>query len=72
MVDGKLTPAARTAAHAAIRGRLDAAQLSASGPIVAHLVDGWLGDLEAILGAVKDAEIDPRFIEGVLASVNRS
>jgi hypothetical protein len=72
MVDGTFTPAARAAAHAAIRGRLGATQLSASGPIVAHLVDGWLADLEAILGSVKDAEIDPRFVEGVIASVNRS
>jgi hypothetical protein len=72
MVDGVLTPPARAAAHAAILGRLGAAQLSASGPIVARLVDGWLADLEAILGGVKDAEIDPRFVEGVLVSVNRS
>jgi hypothetical protein len=72
MVDGKITAGARAAAHAAIRGRLGAAQLTASGPIVAHLVDDWLADLEAILGNVKDAEIDPRFIEGVLASVRRS
>jgi hypothetical protein len=72
MAGGTLTPAARAAAHAAIRDRLGAAQLSASGPMVAHLVDGWLADLEAILGSIKDGEIDPRFVEGVLASVNRS
>jgi hypothetical protein len=72
MLDGRVTPPARAAAHAAIRGRLGAAQLSASGPIVAHLVDGWLADLEAILGAVKDPEIDPRFVEGVLVEVKRS
>ncbi|HEU4733115.1 MAG TPA: DUF6178 family protein [Kofleriaceae bacterium] len=72
MAGGKITEAARAAAHAAIRGRLGAAQLSASGPIVAQLVDGWLADLEAILGQVKDAEIDPRFVEGVLVSVHRS
>jgi hypothetical protein len=72
MVGGVLTPAARDAGLAAIRGRLGAAQLTASGPIVARLVDGWLGDLEAILGAVQDAEIDPRFVEGVLVEVKRS
>ena len=72
MADGRLTPAARAAGHAAIRGRLGAAQLSASGAIVGHLVDGWLGDLEAILGDVSDAEIDPRFVEGVLVEVKRS
>ena len=72
MVDGVLTPAAREAGLAAIRGRLGAAQLTASGPIVVRLVDGWLADLEAILGTVADAEIDPRFVEGVLVEVKRS
>lgn len=72
MVDGVLTQAAREAGLAAIRGRLGAAQLTASGPIVARLVDGWLADLQAILGTVRDAEIDPRFVEGVLVEVNRS
>jgi hypothetical protein len=72
MVDGVLTPAARAAGHKAVRGRLGAAQLSAAEPIVARLVDGWLADLEAILGQVRDAEIDPRFVEGVLVEVKRS
>lgn len=72
MADGKLTDAARDAGHAAVRGRLGAAQLSASGPIVARLVDGWLDHLAAILGGVTDAVIDPRFVEGVLVEVNRS
>jgi hypothetical protein len=69
---GQVTPAARAAGHAAIRARLDAAQLSAAEPIVARLVDGWLADLAAILGGVKDAEIDPRYVEGVLVEVRRS
>ena len=51
---------------------LDAAQLQAGGPILAGLVDNWLSDLERILGTVKDAEIDPRFVEGVLVEVHRS
>jgi hypothetical protein len=72
MADDRLTPAARDAGHAAIRSRLGTAQLSASGPIVVRLVDGWLDDLGAILGAVSDAEIDPRFVEGVLVEVHRS
>ena len=69
---GKLTPAARDAGHAAIRKRLGAAQLAASGPLLARLVDGWLDDLERILGGVKDAEIDPRFVEGLIVGVKRS
>jgi uncharacterized protein DUF6178 len=72
MASGRLTEAARAAGHAAIRSRLGAAQLSASGPIVTRLVDGWLDDLAAILGDVADAEIDPRFVEGVLVEVRRS
>jgi hypothetical protein len=72
LIEGKLTPAAQAAGHAAIAGRLGAAQLLASGPIVARLVDGWLDDLAAILGSVKDAEIDPRYVEGVLVEVKRS
>lgn len=72
MPGGTLTQAARAAGLAAIRGQLGAAQLTASGPIVARLVDGWLADLEALLGDVRDAEIDPRFVEGVLVEVHRS
>ena len=72
MHDGALTPAARAAGLDAIRSRLGAAQLSATGATVAKLVDGWLADLEAILGAVKDTEIDPRFVEGVLVEARRS
>jgi hypothetical protein len=72
LVGGLVTPAARAAGHAAICSSLGAAQLSASAPIVARLVDGWLDDLAAILGGVKDAEIDPRYVEGVLVEVKRS
>ena len=61
-----------TAGLAAIQRRLGAAQLSASGPVLGRLVDGWLADLEALLGGIADAEIDPRFVEGVLVEVKRS
>jgi len=72
MVDGLLAPAVRRAGHAAIRARLDAAQVTASGAVLEKLVDGWLNDLEAIVGRVVDAEIDPRFVEGLLVEVRRS
>jgi len=72
MVNGTLTEAARAAGMEAIRGRLGEAQLSASGAVLSRLVTGWLDELEAILGEVTDAEIDPRFVEGVLVEVNRS
>ena len=44
----------------------------ASGPILVRLIEGWLADLERILGTVKDAEIDARFVEGVLVEAHRS
>ena len=69
---GKLRDTARKAGHDAIRKRLGAAQLSASGPVLSRLVDAWLDDLERILGTVKDAEIDPRFVEGLIVEVKRS
>jgi hypothetical protein len=72
LVGGKLDEAARTTALEAVQTRLGAAQLQASGVVLGKLVDGWLADLEAIFGAVKDAEIDPRFVEGVLVEVKRS
>jgi hypothetical protein len=58
--------AARRMGHAAITSRLGAAQLAASGTVVTKLVDGWLDDLERILGEITDAVIDPRFVEGVI------
>jgi len=72
MAGDELTEAARAAGHVAIRNRLGAAQLSASGAIVTRLVDGWLDDLAALLGGIADAEIDPRFVDGVLVEVRRS
>jgi hypothetical protein len=67
-----LLPGARQRAHTAIAARLGAAQLAASGVILAKLVDGWLDDLERILGNIAEAEVDPRFVEGVLVEVKRS
>ena len=70
---GVLTAAARRAGHDAIRARLGAAQLTASGPLLARSVDGWLDDLEGILGSIPRGEdVDPRFVEGVLVEVKRS
>jgi len=72
LVAGKLGEPARAAALEAVQTRLGAAQLQASGTILGKLLAGWLSDLEAIFGAVKEAEIDPRFVEGVLVEVKRS
>jgi hypothetical protein len=72
MPGGALAADARAAGLEAVRRRLGAAQLSAGGPVLGRLVDGWYRDLESMLGGIKDAEIDPRFVEGVLVEVKRS
>ncbi|HUS32917.1 MAG TPA: DUF6178 family protein [Kofleriaceae bacterium] len=69
---GKLTDIARRAGHAAINARLGAAQLAASGPLLGRLIDSWLDDLERILGGIKEGDVDPRFVEGVIVEVQRS
>jgi hypothetical protein len=68
----KLSDIARRAAHEAIGARLGAAQLAASGVVLGRLVDSWLDDLERILGGVKEGDVDPRFVEGVIVEVSRS
>jgi hypothetical protein len=72
LVGGKLTADARSAGHRAISERLGAAQLQASGSVLATLVDGWLDDIARILGSLTDAEVDPRFVEGLIVAVARS
>jgi len=69
---GKLVQPARLAAEAAIRTQLGGAQLAASATVLGPLIDGWLADLEAILGGIDEAEIDPRFVDGVLVEIRRS
>jgi hypothetical protein len=70
--DEKLLPAARRRAFDAIKVRLGEAQLAASGIVLARLVETWMDDLERILGGITEAEVDPRFVEGVLVEVKRS
>ena len=72
MTGAKLEPAARATAFEAIHARLGSAQVSATAPVLAALLEGWLADLEAILGSVRDREVDPRFVEGVLVEIRRS
>jgi hypothetical protein len=40
--------------------------------VLARLVETWMDDLERILGGITEAEVDPRFVEGVLVEVKRS
>ena len=61
-----LTAAARRAGHAAIATQLGAAHLAASGAVVTRLVDGWLDDLDHILGPITEPTVDPRFVSGLL------
>ena len=69
---GKLSDDARRRGFDAVKARLGAAQLSASGPLLARLVDAWLDDLERILGGIKEGDVDPRFVEAVLVEMKRS
>jgi hypothetical protein len=72
MDGGTLTALARARGAEAIKSRLGAAQLQASGPVLARLVTAWLDDLEGILGGITEKEIDARFVDGVLVEVKRS
>jgi hypothetical protein len=72
MTGGAIPAAPRAAGLEAVRRRLGAAQLAAGGLVLGRLVEAWFRDLEQILGGIKDAEIDPRFVEGVLVEVKRS
>ncbi len=68
----KLTSEARAAGRAAIRTRLGASQLSAGGSVLDPLLEGWLDDLERILGGIVGDVVDARFVEGVIVEVARS
>jgi hypothetical protein len=68
MSAGKLVPAARAAITTEIQQRAAGASTTVSSP----LVDGWIADLEGILGGIRDAQVDPRFVEGVLVEIKRS
>jgi hypothetical protein len=72
MPGGALDATARARALDAIRARLGSTQVSATAPVLGALVDGWLADLEAILGGIRDREVDPRFVEGVLVATRQS
>lgn len=63
---GALTAAARRRAHDAVAQSLGAEQLLAGATALPVIVDELLGQLEAMLGDVSDARIDPRFVEGIL------
>lgn len=70
-VDGKLRPAARRRAHDAVAAVLPPEQLLAGVAALPPLVDELLDQLEEILGGIAaggDAEIDPRFVEGISIS----
>jgi Family of unknown function (DUF6178) len=65
-VDGALTSEARRRCHDAVAASLGAEQLLAGAATLPAIVDELLDQLEAVLGAVTDQRVDPRFISGVL------
>ena len=71
MRGGKLTPEVSTRVRLVVERRIGAAQLGASATVLTGLLVKWLAELEAILGEIADAAVDPRFVEGVLVEVVR-
>jgi hypothetical protein len=69
IVDGKLAVAARVRALAAINDWANRRGFAALNP--GALVEGWLADLEGVLGGIR-GPIDPRFVDGVLIATARS
>lgn len=63
---GSLTAAARRRAHETVAQSLGAEQLLAGAATLPTIVDELLGQLEATLGDIADAVIDPRFVDGIL------
>jgi hypothetical protein len=72
MPGGVLGATQRGAARTAVEARLARAQLATPSGVLGKLVDGWLDDLDAMLGGITDTEVDPRFVEGVLVEAKRS
>jgi hypothetical protein len=72
LAGGELTDAARERGEAAVRERLAELQVGIGKELLPLLVADWLGDIERTLASIADDEIDPRFVEGVIAVGSRS
>jgi hypothetical protein len=71
MTGGELTDAARERGEAAVRERLAELQVGIGKEQLPLLVAEWLGDIERQLGPL-EGDIDPRFVEGVIAAGRRA
>jgi hypothetical protein len=71
MTGGELTDAARERGEAAVRERLAELQVGIGKEQLPLLVAEWLGDIERQLGPL-EGDIDPRFVEGVIAAGRRT
>jgi hypothetical protein len=72
MTGGELTDDARERGEAAVRERLAELQVGIGKEQLPLLVAEWLGDLERQLGPIAGDDIDPRFVEGVIAVGRRT
>jgi hypothetical protein len=54
--------------QSALLGRLDPGRLEAGGGHLLALIDGWLAEVQETLTTLDPADIDPRFVEGVLVA----
>jgi hypothetical protein len=68
---GEITDAARERGEAAVRERLAELQVGIGKEQLPLLVAEWLGDIERQLGPI-EGDIDPRFVEGVIAVGRRT
>ncbi|MBP9086389.1 MAG: hypothetical protein KBG15_09755, partial [Kofleriaceae bacterium] len=66
LVGGRWDAAVRISLHEEIASQLRHAGAAAAPAQVAGAVDGWLLEIAEILGDVREARIDPRFVDGVL------
>jgi hypothetical protein len=71
MTGGELTDAARERGEAAVRERLAELQVGIGKEQLPLLVAEWLGVIERQLGPL-EGDIDPRFVEGVIAAGRRA
>lgn len=68
LVRGQLPPSARVRAQASVMALLDAEQARSAGPHLLSLIDGWLTELTETLTNLDPADLDPRFVTGVLVA----
>ncbi len=68
LVRGQLPTSARARVQSSVMALLDAEQSRSAGPHLLTLIDGWLAELTEVLTHLDPADVDPRFVTGVLVA----